>query len=147
MQAAVAKCWAAGSLLVTISSIISRQTPVLVSSSTLLLPSKHAVHNNVWYSVNKIVNNSMKAALWWSLDCHCMYVVYLNSFFVLCICEQASAPTYGFCRYRALGVGTSQPEDAEVKRVQKLQKRFDRLHLITAMRSNVIRNLPNNVPY
>ncbi|KAL3137679.1 hypothetical protein ABBQ38_004953 [Trebouxia sp. C0009 RCD-2024] len=50
-------------------------------------------------------------------------------------------------KYRALGVGTSQPEDAEVKRVQKLQKRFDRLHLNTAMRSNVIRNLPNNVPY
>lgn len=44
-------------------------------------------------------------------------------------------------------MGTSQPEDAEVKRVQKLQKRFDRLHLITGMRSNVIRNLPNNVPY
>ena len=58
-----------------------------------------------------------------------------------------SAPNHGWCRYRALGVGTSQPEDAEVKRVQKLQKRFDRLHLITAMRSNVIRNLPNNVPY
>ena len=54
---------------------------------------------------------------------------------------------YRCCRYRALGVGTSQPEDAEVKRVQKLQKRFDRLHLNTAMRSNVIRNLPNNVPY
>lgn len=44
-------------------------------------------------------------------------------------------------------MGTRQPEDAEVKHVQKLQKRFDRLHLITAMRSNVIRNLPNNVPY
>ena len=83
-----------------------------------------------------------------------------SSLYVHCVPEQLlcvlrvnvskawdSTPMYGCCRYRALGVGTSQPEDAEVKRVQKLQKRFDRLHLITAMRSNVIRNLPNNVPY
>lgn len=36
---------------------------------------------------------------------------------------------------------------SEVKHVQKLQKRFDRLHLFTAMRSNVIWSLATNVPY
>lgn len=51
------------------------------------------------------------------------------------------------CRYRALGVDTSKPEDMVIKRVQKLQKRFDRLHLKNALKSNVIRNLPQNVPY
>ena len=51
------------------------------------------------------------------------------------------------CRYRALGLETSKPEDSEVKRVQKLQKKFDRLHLKNDMKSNVIRNLPQNVPY
>lgn len=50
-------------------------------------------------------------------------------------------------RYRALGVDTSKPEDMVIKRVQKLQKRFDRLHLKNALKSNVIRNLPQNVPY
>ncbi len=51
------------------------------------------------------------------------------------------------CRYRALGVESSKPEDVVIKRVQKLQKRFDRLHLKNALKSNVIRNLPQNVPY
>lgn len=55
--------------------------------------------------------------------------------------------TLDACRYRALGVATKQPEDVEVKRVQKLQKRFDRMHLKNGLKSNVIRNLPQNVPY
>ena len=50
-------------------------------------------------------------------------------------------------RYRALGVESSNPEDVVIKRVQKLQKRFDRMHLKNALKSNVIRNLPQNVPY
>ncbi|KAL0053774.1 hypothetical protein WJX82_010594 [Trebouxia sp. C0006] len=50
-------------------------------------------------------------------------------------------------KYRALGVESSKPEDVVIKRVQKLQKRFDRLHLKNALKSNVIRNLPQNVPY
>lgn len=50
-------------------------------------------------------------------------------------------------KYRALGVESSNPEDVVIKRVQKLQKRFDRMHLKNALKSNVIRNLPQNVPY
>lgn len=50
-------------------------------------------------------------------------------------------------KYRALGVESSKPQDVVIKRVQKLQKRFDRLHLKNALKSNVIRNLPQNVPY
>ena len=64
------------------------------------------------------------------------------------VAQQHSAELlFGCCRYRSLGIGTSQPEDVEIKRVQKLQKRFDRLHLKNAMRSNVNRNLPKNVTY
>ena len=57
------------------------------------------------------------------------------------------------CRYRSLGVallesgGSSREEKQARKQTRTIQQKFDRLKLRNDMKSNVIRNLPQNVPY
>lgn len=57
------------------------------------------------------------------------------------------------CRYRSLGVallesgGASREEKQFRKQTKAIQQKFDRLRLRNDMRSNVNRNLPQNVPY
>ncbi|KAK9867870.1 hypothetical protein WJX84_004997 [Apatococcus fuscideae] len=52
-------------------------------------------------------------------------------------------------RYRSLGVALLESSGAsrEEKQSRTVQKKFDRLRLRNDMKSNVIRNLPQNVPY
>lgn len=51
------------------------------------------------------------------------------------------------CRYRALGIATESAVPEAEKRAERSRRRMERLHLSTAMRGNVNRNLPRNVPY
>ena len=51
------------------------------------------------------------------------------------------------CRYRALGIATESAVPEAEKRAERSRRRMERLHLNTAMRGNVNRNLPRNVPY
>jgi len=50
-------------------------------------------------------------------------------------------------RYRALGIATQAAVPEAEKRAQRARRRTERLHLNTALRANVNRNLPPNVPY
>ncbi|KAK9831427.1 hypothetical protein WJX81_003930 [Elliptochloris bilobata] len=50
-------------------------------------------------------------------------------------------------QYRALGIATESAVPEAEKRAQRARRRTERLHLNTAMRGNVNRNLPRNVPY
>jgi pre-60S factor REI1 len=50
-------------------------------------------------------------------------------------------------KYRALGIATAQPEDVEIKRARKQQKRHERLKYKNELKANVIRNLPKNVTF